>query len=886
MTRRIGCLTLLIFVFFGAPAFAATEDWQSLRMLEQDALAEIGAQGSAALAARRVRAQLVLADRALNQSSEDAQAWLELASEQVQPDTDSAMIAALIRCQLDHRLNRAEAEQSCALLAQPAPRQFSDFVLAYFFATQGYYHYRLGAHDLSRDAANAAIQVAGRIGDHALLAAAHNMIGLYFSTRLRPRMALPHLETAWEHSKALSSPEFKVVVQSNLASVYTYLGRASEALALLTEVQKTPVNQLYATRRIVMASMIAHAQIQLGRDEAVRAEQALLDAIARDEAEVLPDARTFAYTSLGLSQLALDRPDDALRSFDRVLQEAGQNFADGLNHPRIQLVVVPYARALRMAGETDRSIALLRSVIASVPKDDPDQLLVDAYQALGAALVVAGDTRGADRARAQSGVIQQRLWDASFRYRIATLSGKLEADRRQQELLRAQERETQLQQSMARDTKLRWQSWIIAAMLVALVLVLQSQRLQKRVAETERRANERLEQQVHERTRALEDEMAERLRAEVERRELLDQLAEADKMRVFGQLSAGVAHDFNNLMTVVTLAAEAMRAPASTPHTAQASEMLDSILAAADSGKRITADLLAYARKQPLEPVTLGLDDFIRETVPLLRNTVGETIDIVLELDPCAVRVDKGQLATALLNLVLNAKEAMPQGGRLLIRVKSSGEQAVVQVCDSGVGMAQPLQERATEPFFTTKTLGEGTGLGLSMVYGFARQSGGDLAIESSEGDGTTVSITLPLVPFPAAESEPIEHPQPVPGHLIRALVVEDREELRCMLERTLAQAGYLVSSACSGADAIEVVNREGMPDLLITDIVMPGPLNGYALARRLQERDSDLAVVLMSGYSDAPHGDFAFLQKPFSMSELESSIADALRHDEPLPTS
>lgn len=824
---------------------------------------------------QQTRAQLTIADRALNQSVELATTRLEQAEAQLVSGSEEAELAAIIRCQLEHRQGLVGAAAACERFMDPEYAHEQEFIQASVHSTLAYYYYREGDHTRSLTQAREAVQIAEALGDQGLLAAGNNLVGLVFSTKLLPRMALTHLEAAWEHADKVPYEELKQVVQLNLAGNYIYLGQAVGALSLLTELQNAPVVDLYPTRRLAVQSMITQAKAAMGA--AAEAETELLDMLAEVGDSVLPDALTFAYHGLGIAQLARNRPDLALTSFDRVLEESGRNFETGLDHSRIQSVVVPYARALRMSGKAERAIKLLNSVIAGIPPEQPDQLLVDATDELASALTAAGDEASAMAARARSADLQKLLWDASFQYQVARLNATIETDRRLEATARAMQREDELQTAAERETALKYQYWLTSAMLIALILALHSRRLQKQLANTERAANEKLEEQVRQRTRDLEDEMAERLRAEAEQRDLRDRLSEVEKMRVMGQLTAGVAHDFNNLMTVVTLATEHVQNNLRTADDDANAEILDSVLSAADSGNKITDGLLAYVRKQPLNPKLLQLDEHIQASLPLFRQTLGERLSLETEVAPCAALVDKGQLTTALLNLLLNAKEAMPDSGTLYLRLKNTGTTAELSVCDAGTGMTQDTVQRAFEPFFTTKASGEGTGLGLSMVYGFARQSGGDLAIVSEEGLGTTVTLTLPLAKGKTAQEKPAQPLKSKRVETRRVLVVDDRDTLLAMLERMLQQLGFDTRSANNADQALEIVQSSGMPDLLLSDILMPGSMDGLALAERLRAQHSGLAVVLISGYTDQSSNDYVFLQKPFSIMELEQSIKEAL---------
>ena len=746
---------------------------------------------------------------------------------------------------------------------------------AYRHVTLAYYYYREGDHPRSLAAAEEALTLSESVGDHDLMAAANNVIGLHFATRLRPRMSITHFESALEHARQMVAPEFRYLVQLNLASSYTYLGRAEDALDLLMEAKAAPAADLYPTRRLVVASMIAQASVAAG--DIVGVEADLLATIDAVKHVVLPDAMTFGHTGLGIVQLAQRQPNDALESFDRVLEIVGQDFAAGLEHPRIQLVAVPYATALRDAGRHSEAISLLNSVIEAIPENEPDQLLVDATRALSVTLEATGDSRGARAAAELAARIETLLWDETFRYRLARLNVSLELDRQKIELELAQAREAALLAKADKEAALKRQSWLIGATVVAAILLVSSRYLQSRVASTERAANERLESLVEQRTSELSDEMAQKLQIEVERRRLSEQFTEGEKMRVVGRLTAGVAHDFNNLMTIVTLSAENLKLSIDSGDHSRISDHVDDILSVADSGAKITGGLLAYVRKQPLVPEVLSLDQFLQEMLPIIRNTLGERIAFSYYFEPCRVRVDKGQLATSILNVILNAKDAMPDGGELSMQLHVRPEKAEILFCDTGTGMSEETRQQAFEPFFTTKEHGDGTGLGLSMVYGFARQSGGNLTIDSMVGKGTVVTLSLP---FFSSTTEATE--EQVTGHIsenrvIKVLVVEDRDFLLRMLELTLEQLGMQVQISRNADDAIQLVDKEGLPDLLICDVMMPGKIDGPGLAKRLRERKADLPVLMISGYTESVDPAYGFLRKPFSVTDLEQAIDTVL---------
>ncbi|MEL6869971.1 MAG: tetratricopeptide repeat protein [Pseudomonadota bacterium] len=752
----------------------------------------------------------------------------------------------------------------------------TDVIRAIGHNTLSYYFYREGDHERSQAEAERALSIALTLVDDDLLATAHNLIGLNFATRLRPRKSLVHFEQALEHARNMAAPEFRMLIELNLASSYTYLGRAEESLALLQTANERPTTHLYPTRSLVVQSMLAQAKATLGRTEGV--EQALTNGIAELEPSVLPDSLTFAYIALGLVQLAEQRPRDALVSFDRVLEIVGKGFSDGFTHPRIQLLIVPYAIALRESGSIEESKTLLDTVIERIPESNPDQLLVDATTELAKTLAALDDSRGANAARDNAERLESILWDDNFHYQVARLSVSLELDKQKVALERAQERQLALQQVADREAMLRRQTWLIGAMLIALIIVLFSRRLHKQSVIAERAANERLEELVDERTQELSDEMAQRLQIEIERRKLNDKLTEGEKMRILGQLTAGVAHDFNNLMSVVTLTAENLKFTVAASNKVLANEMIDDIIATADSGAKITDGLLAYVRKQPLKPEALQLDQHLKDTMPILNNTLGESITLTASFERCSALVDKGQLTTTVLNLILNAKDAMPDGGELVLQLKVDGERALISVQDSGTGIPEDALEHVFEPFFTTKDVSAGTGLGLSMAYGFARQSGGDLLITSTVNEGTTVTLVLPVTADDVAQQTGNDLSDTVRTPSLDVLVVEDRDQLRGMLRQTLEQLGMQVRVAANTQDALSSVNQQGLPELLIADIMLPGGYNGAELSQMLRERKADLPVLLISGYSGTVDSDNVFLRKPFSMNELERAIAQAIQ--------
>jgi len=385
-----------------------------------------------------------------------------------------------------------------------------------------------------------------------------------------------------------------------------------------------------------------------------------------------------------------------------------------------------------------------------------------------------------------------------------------------------------------------------------------------------------------------------------EARELEDQLRQAQKMEAVGRLAGGVAHDFNNVMTVILGYSAVLLQELS--QNSSARYFVQEIQRAGERCAALTGQLLAFSRKQMLHPVSLDLHRVIRDLMALLKSLIGEHVTIVLQLDPTPrwVKADAVQLEQVLLNLAVNARDAMPHGGTLTIDTSQVFPEEVwgpthearatrtyvrLRVHDTGTGIDPATKAKIFEPFFTTKPPGRGTGLGLSTVYGIVHQSGGTISVESAVGHGTTMTIFLPEVVPPHLA---IPAAAPIPDHKTATeiiLLVEDEPSVRLLTQHILRTHGYTVHEAENGFQALDLIRRTSLHvDLLITDLVMPG-MNGKELAMRLRSHFADLKVLYMSGYSDNPpvtgdesQGHTTFLQKPFSPEDLIRLVREILQ--------
>ncbi len=375
---------------------------------------------------------------------------------------------------------------------------------------------------------------------------------------------------------------------------------------------------------------------------------------------------------------------------------------------------------------------------------------------------------------------------------------------------------------------------------------------------------------------------------------LEEQLRQAQKMEAVGQLAGGIAHDFNNLVTVISGNSELLLSE--TPHDDPRRAPLVDIRAAGDRAASLTRQLLAFSRKQILEPRLVDLNDSIQGIEKMLRRLIGEDVVLVTDLAPEVlwIKVDPGQLEQIVMNVAVNARDAMPFGGRVSIRTGPAPGKAapgperrppvILSISDTGTGMTADVKDHIFEPFFTTKGVGKGTGLGLSTVFGIVKQSGGDIRVDSEPGKGSTFTITLPSAapPVRGRGSGAAHHALPLGTETI--LMVEDEEPVRRLLKRTLEGVGFIVLEARDGAEALAIAQARSEPlDILVTDVVMPG-MGGRELAEKIRRERPGLRMLFMSGYTEdvmLRHGihesGVAFLQKPFSAAELVRKVREVL---------
>jgi PAS domain S-box-containing protein len=386
-------------------------------------------------------------------------------------------------------------------------------------------------------------------------------------------------------------------------------------------------------------------------------------------------------------------------------------------------------------------------------------------------------------------------------------------------------------------------------------------------------------------------DLTEKREAQLQLEESREQLFRAQKMEALGQLTGGLSHDFNNLLTAILGGADlALRKMNDRDRVRR---MLEGIRASAQRGASLTKQLLAFARAQTLEIKTIDLHEFLDGTTTLLRPSLRSNIEIVIEVSDQLWRVvvDPGALELALLNLAFNARDAMPDGGKLHLSASNEildgkpdglrGEFVAIRASDTGFGMSREVMDRAFEPFFTTKGFGEGTGLGLSQVFGFAKQLNGSLTVESKPGQGSTFTLYLPAshgALHPDLNGSSVSHTP----NLGKVMIVEDDLLVAELAAGMLADIGFDPTVAHSAKEALDRLAAGDRPKLIFTDIVMPGGISGLELAQKVRDRFPELPILLTTGYSEQVGGTHGFpvLQKPYELNSLVGALQKILKHE------
>lgn len=873
LTRRLLLLTILCL----ASQAVLAETLGGFGKLSQEQLIELEADPETD-ANSRVEIMLWLAYR-LRAVRQQKQLWHQKSqtalrnSDAYHPDLN--VIGELLTCNLREH-DGLMPEAACLELRTEVASMTKPQLTAIAWHILSNLYQRSGQVVQSLEYNQMALVAAEQTGLKTELSEINNSRGVAYLELGLPFQAFEHFELAHQYLANTYDPNIRRVLAFNLGVSQLQAKLYAEAketfLAALPWVRESG-NITWMTTALIF---LARADIELGNPNA--AISSLQPHLLAHPNEINNHTLLNAEAALAEALLAQGKVEEALVKLNVALKQAKTNNNSSRAH-QLQLI---QARAYNLADNPVAALATLEKLKPKLSQEIPSEGLTQALRISASSHVALGDYATAFAEQAQAQQAERLTENSSFKTQLSLLHAKLDRDKNAHELMLSQQRERELSMQTRLSQTVLIGSLLLGGLLVLVVYLLLSRTFQKRLAERERYASSRLEAQVVERTQALESTMAARLNVEEDRRLLQQNLFEGEKLRALGQLTGGVAHDFNNLMTVVTLSAELLKDDLTEDQT-RAEQSVNDILRAAESAADITSGLLAYARKQPLKPERLELQEFTNELLPIFQRSLDENITLRINAPQrYQVAVDRSQLTTCLLNLLLNAKEALTEGGAIVITVEEApqeqGEFVRISVTDNGRGMLANELKLATDPFFTTKDTNQGSGLGLSMVYGFVKQSGGDLNITSTENLGTEVTISLPIVD---ANSEPeidtlVSQPTALPAHA-KVLVVEDQKEVRDVLQRLLESLGLDVSIAISGDAGKQMLIDEEVPDLLITDIVMPGDTSGYELAAFAQQRCPNLAILIISGYSESHDNEWPFLHKPFSLNELRGKVTTLL---------
>lgn len=727
MNLCLRCFATLLVTFATFTACgAAAED--SMVVLEQLSLDELQTRMAQAPAEEQGRLNLHIGFRKIDSDLNAAAAHFELAEEQLLTDdtTGRAMLAAMrcIKWMLNGDLDKAEG--FCHAAREMAGDDPYARVKAYSCSAQ--LLFQTGQVRQSVAAQRQAVAAAAQLGDRKIRAAQHNNLGIIVRAQGQYEHAIAHFRDALELMDNLSDPLY-FLLSFNIGLAYADMGEHALAKDFYTPTLKWAQDTEAYRREMTAIVYIAQADIALG--QAAQAEQALLIALARPELKVNQGYLAFAYATLAEAQLAQNKLVAAAASYEQGIAIAEQQ----PNTYEQRRLYVGYPRVLARQGRVEEAVASLETTLARFRAEGATRDLMDGLEVMSQIRRDAGDVTGSFAAYDELAKLTRQAHGLELAQQLAELRAVYEVDRKERALVAAD-----------RDLILRNGAvmLLVAFVLIGYLFISRRNEMQRRQLQAQ--VAEKLEQEVMLRTREIQQRMQETEAAIEAKREMEGQLAEAEKLRVLGQLTGGVAHDFNNLLTVVSGAAELLKMGVDED---KKDELVDHIITAAHSGADITRALMAYARKQPMQVETIELLAFLKERVPIINRAMGGIVLVRFDpgqIEPVELSLDPAQLTTALLNLCLNARDAQ-RGGEIELSLEHRGDTIAICVEDQGVGMDQTQLNYAVEPFYTTKTDNQGNGLGLSMVYGFAKQIGGDLEIESQPDKGTTVRIVLPLNP-------------------------------------------------------------------------------------------------------------------------------------------
>jgi signal transduction histidine kinase len=861
---RLVLLTLSIVVLSALPVFGSVSDYHPMTLAE---LREAELQDASS-----VDIQLAIA-RKLGQSDQEASlAVLNAIGQQSLGPSDKLMVDSMICGMHVSSGSMEQAEPFCnqALDDVDAPGT-SGVSRAVAHNAIGYYFLRRGKSDLAMDQFEQALRVKDLNDEVIKVTILHNR-GVTLMLSGFTDLAIQAFEEASEDSKVLAADEpLPRILAYNLGYVQAQAGNHEAALESYALVIPWLNSTGQIARQVIASVEISLSLVGVGRYE--DALQELLQWEGREDVTISADTRAQYQMAKGQAYIGLnqiDEAEEALREGIRIAEEAD-------NPIRIRELSVAYGNLLMQNQKYTDAVGYLESFVASVDESHSRIELGSAYSLLADAYQETGQFEKALLSLRMEKDATKQSRDEDFARRLASLSVSNELNLKDQQVYLAQERERAAEASRRLSQFIQLVLGFGAVVLLVLVTLFLQHRSRLREAQLHKDSADQLAEEVRMRTAEVEQALEQKISAEKDRADLEVRLANDEKLRLVGQLTGGVAHDFNNLLTVIQLSSELLLEDL--PEHSR--KLAADIVAAAESGKAITEGLLSYARQQVLQTTNVALGQFFKVNRSIFeragRDKVHLSFEVPGETSGIHVRVDAGQLASAIMNLILNAKEASEANGQVRIRCEERGEQVAIIVEDEGLGMSEAEVKHAVEPFYSTKAPAEGSGLGLPMVEGFMNQSGGRIKIRSATSRGTTVTLLFEMC---EAKDPNVEEAKlgSVSARGEKILFVEDDEQIRAVGKMSLENAGYAVVTADNGDKALEWLEAYNYEiDMLISDVVMPGSLAGDQLVSKALERKPGLPVLLITGYAASVTIDFPVLLKPFRLNALLSTVKDLL---------
>jgi len=723
---RAGCVIFALLMTFSVHAEISFQD------LEYSSETELKKMLAQAEESDRGRIHLFISRINLDRDPSATRRHLQIADALIEVDDLAARsYIATTQCWRDLRFaDLSKARQRCAQGMEIAETSGDLWAKTKAYGTNSMLFYQVGDLQKAEAFGRSALNSSRILGNAELIATQYNTLGLVSRAQGRFQQASEFFSSGLALINVDANVEIYRILSFNVGIAYADLGQHVIAQDFYRKPYEWAVETQRYSKELTALVYIAISDNALGNHEQVL--ETLTNALERPELRENNGYLAFAYAVLGEAYISMGKNAEALEIFERGMRII-------LSDPNTfeqRRVKTGYARALYETGAINAATTSLAATIDQLRRENARTELLSALDLMGEIEESQGHFQSSLIVNKEAAAITRDFQKQAFEHQLATVRGQFELDEKDRELAKARQ-----------NTIIRNGLILLLAALAYIAYLGISRRIQRQKAEAEAKHADQLEMVVLERTRELEAKIEQANIAESARLALERQLSEAEKLRVLGQLTGGVAHDFNNLLTVVIGAAELLKE--SLPPEQSHEELIQHIIDAATSGSDITQALMAYARKQPLKLETVSLNDTLKQRIPLVTRTLGGMVNVVLDVDnvpPLEVVLDSSQLVSAILNLALNARDAQNSQGDIRIRLdQRDGRWAVISVIDTGCGMTEEQIQRAVEPFYTTKDETHGNGLGLSMVYGFSKQLGGDLEIESKIAQGTTVRLVLPL---------------------------------------------------------------------------------------------------------------------------------------------